>query len=309
METRELSRRDFARLAGAGLFVFFDSGLAQEPNRIPRRVSAPTNFNAFLKIGEDGRVECLVGKVELGQGAMTSLAQVLAEELDVAFDSVDVVMGDTNLCPYDMGTFGSMTTPFLVPPLRKAAAEARAVLLAMAAERLGAPVERLRVKNGVVTDSAGAGPSVSYARLVEGKRIEKHLAEYRRQAGRRVSDHRAIAAPQGRAGQGDREGALRGRPTAGRPAARVRAASAGARRKVPERGHLGGREGARRAGGERWRSGGRAPRAARRGRGCAREGEGRVRFPAGASRRKDDLRPPPEDRAAASSGRRERRPG
>jgi len=176
MATQEFSRRDFARLAGAGLFVFFDTGRAQEPNRIPRRVAAPTDFNAFLKIGEDGRVECLVGKVELGQGPMTSLAQVLADELDVAFDSVDVVMGDTDLCPYDMGTFGSMTTPFLVPTVRKAGAEARAVLLAMAAERLGAPVERLRVKNGVVTDSAGAGSSVTYALLVEGKRIERHLA-------------------------------------------------------------------------------------------------------------------------------------
>ena len=176
MDNREFSRRDFAKLAGAGLFVFFDTAQAQEPNRIPRRVSAPTDFNAFLKIAEDGRVQCLVGKVELGQGAMTSLAEVLAEELDVAYDSVDVVMGDTDLCPYDMGTFGSMTTPFLVPLVRKAGAEARAVLLAMAAERLGAPVERLRVKNGVITDSAGAGSSVTYARLVEGKRVEKHLA-------------------------------------------------------------------------------------------------------------------------------------
>jgi isoquinoline 1-oxidoreductase len=184
MESREVSRRDFARLAGAGLFVFFRTEVveAQEPERISARPAAPTDFNAFLKIGEDGRVQCLVGKVELGQGAMTSLAQVLAEELDVAFDSVDVVMGDTDLCPYDMGTFGSMTTPLLVPVLRKAGAEARAVLLAMAAERLGAPVERLRVKNGVIADTAGAGAgagagaSVTYARLVEGKRIEKHLA-------------------------------------------------------------------------------------------------------------------------------------
>ncbi len=155
METRELNRREFAQLTGAGLFVFFHAELAraQEPARIPGRVSTPSDFNAFLKIGEDGRVQCFVGKVELGQGAMTSLAQVLAEELDVAFDSVDVVMGDTDLCPYDMGTFGSMTTPLLVPVVRRAGAEARAVLLAMAAERLSVPVERLHVKNGVI-----AGP-------------------------------------------------------------------------------------------------------------------------------------------------------
>jgi isoquinoline 1-oxidoreductase len=171
METRELSRRQFAQLAGAGLFVSFHVGIA--PAQESRRGAAPTDFNAFLKIGADGRVTCLVGKVELGQGAMTSLAQVLAEELDVAFDSVDVVMGDTDLCPYDMGTFGSMTTPLLVPVVRRAGAEARAVLLAMAAERLHVPAERLRVQNGVIT---GAGAPVSYGQLVEGQRIEKHLA-------------------------------------------------------------------------------------------------------------------------------------
>jgi nicotinate dehydrogenase subunit B len=178
METGELSRREFWRLTGGGLFVLFRTELvrAQEPAQIRGREATPTDFNAFLKIGEDGRVQCLVGKVELGQGAMTSLAQVIAEELDVAYDSVDVVMGDTDLCPYDMGTFGSMTTPLLTPVVRRAGAEARAVLLAMAAERLGAPVERLRVKNGVVTDPSKAGASVSYGRLVEGRRIEKHLA-------------------------------------------------------------------------------------------------------------------------------------
>jgi isoquinoline 1-oxidoreductase len=178
MSTRELSRREFAQLTGTGLFVFFHSDLlrAQEPARIPRRAATPTDFNAFLKIGEDGRVECLVGKVELGQGAMTSLAQVLAEELDVSYDSVDVVMGDTDLCPYDMGTFSSMTTPLLVPVVRRAGAEARAVLLAMAAERLGVPAGRLRVSKGVISDPSKPGASLTYARLVEGKRIEKHLA-------------------------------------------------------------------------------------------------------------------------------------
>jgi isoquinoline 1-oxidoreductase len=104
---------------------------------------------------------------------MNSLAQVLAEDLDVSFDSVDVVMGDTDLCPYDMGTFGSMTTPLLVPSVRRAAAEARAVLLAMAAERLNVPVDRLRVNNGFINNGS---KSVTYGKLVEGRRIEKHLA-------------------------------------------------------------------------------------------------------------------------------------
>ena len=85
---------------------------------------------------------CLVGKVEMGQGAMTSLPQLVAEELDVPLASVDIVMGDTDLCPWDMGTFGSLSIRQFGPVLRAAAAEAKAVLLQMAAERLQAPVER-----------------------------------------------------------------------------------------------------------------------------------------------------------------------
>jgi nicotinate dehydrogenase subunit B len=85
-----------------------------------------------------------------------------------------VVLSDTDLCPYDMGTFGSMNVPVLGPALRAAGAEARAVLLQMAAERLGAPADSLRVKNGMVTNAA-SGKQVTYAQLVEGKRIERHL--------------------------------------------------------------------------------------------------------------------------------------
>ncbi|HKB55636.1 MAG TPA: molybdopterin cofactor-binding domain-containing protein, partial [Ramlibacter sp.] len=81
---------------------------------------------------------------------------------------------DTDLCPWDMGTFGSLSIRQFGPVLRGAAAEARAVLLQMAAERLQAPVERLEVKSGLVTDRQ-QGKQVSYAELVQGQRIERHL--------------------------------------------------------------------------------------------------------------------------------------
>jgi isoquinoline 1-oxidoreductase len=170
-------RRDFFAVAGSGLFVFFNADLDafQEPARLPGRQAGPTDLNAYLRIGADGRVTCLVGKVELGQGSMTALAQLLAEELDVPFDSVDMVMGDTDLCPYDMGTFGSMCIRYLGPILRAAGAEARAVLLQLAAEQLQAPAERLQVKAGVIIDPAAQGQSVTYAQLVQGKRIERHI--------------------------------------------------------------------------------------------------------------------------------------
>ena len=90
------------------------------------------------------------GKIEMGQGVITSLAQMLADELDVSLDSVHMIMGDTALCPWDRGTFGSMTTRFFGPPFRAAAAEAKAVLVELAAEKLGVPKDRLKTMNGTV---------------------------------------------------------------------------------------------------------------------------------------------------------------
>ena len=171
------SRRELLALAGPGLFLSFgvDWLAAQEPARLPVRQGYPTDLNAYLRITPDGRVTCFSGKVELGQGAMTVLAQILAEELDVAYDSVDVVLGDTELCPYDMGTFGSMNVRNFGPALRGAGAEAKAILLQMAGEQLHAPAARLQVKGGVVTDPATPGKSVTYGQLVQGKRIERHI--------------------------------------------------------------------------------------------------------------------------------------
>jgi nicotinate dehydrogenase subunit B len=174
----DLTRRDFLALTGSGLFVLFWIGPAdafQEPARIPARQGYPSDFNAYLKIGADNRVTCFVGKVELGQGAMTSLAMLLAEELDVALDSVDMVMGDTDVCPWDMGTFGSLSIWQFGPVLRAAGAEARAVLLQMAGEALQTPAAQLQVKSGVVTKVGDTTKQVTYGQLVQGKRIERHL--------------------------------------------------------------------------------------------------------------------------------------
>lgn len=165
MKPDDLSRRDF--LAGPGLLLLLPSAPVEAFQ------GYPDDFNAYLHIGADGRVACLVGKVELGQGSMTALAQLLADELDVALDSVDMVMGDTGRCPWDMGTFGSLSIRQFGPVLRAAAAEARAVLLQMASERLKTPVEKLHVETGVVTGQGSA--RVSYAELVQGKRIERRL--------------------------------------------------------------------------------------------------------------------------------------
>jgi len=174
-----ITRREFLKLTGGGIIVFFSVGEAwpfQEETRQRRRgFDYPEDFNAYLRIHEDGRVSCFTGKIEMGQGVITSLAQELAEELDVSLDTVDMVMGDTDLCPWDMGTFGSMTTRFFGPALRAAAAEARAVLIEIAADYLKIPRNRLTAKDGVVFDKTQRKTKVTYAELAQGKKIERHL--------------------------------------------------------------------------------------------------------------------------------------
>jgi len=178
---RGVSRRDFLKATGSGIFIYFSVGevplLQREAQSRGASPGLPSDFNAFLKIGENGRVSCFTGKIEMGQGPITSLAQELADELDVALEAVDMVMGDTDLCPWDMGTFGSMTTRFFGPPLRAAAAKARQVLLELASENLGVPVVHLAVENGVVFDKANTAHHVLYGQLARGKRIERQVTQ------------------------------------------------------------------------------------------------------------------------------------
>jgi isoquinoline 1-oxidoreductase len=173
----QINRREFFKIAGGGIFILFTiKDMSVFAQQRPQQ-SLPSDFNAFLKIGEDGRVTCFTGKIEMGQGIITSLAQMLADELDVTLDDVDMVMGDTDLCPWDMGTFGSMSTRFFGPPLRKAGAEGRMILLQLASEELKVPVNNLATDNGIVSDKKNKNKKVTYAQLAKGKRIAKKPTE------------------------------------------------------------------------------------------------------------------------------------
>lgn len=175
-----MDRRELLKLVGGGILILFTAGEsfveAQQGRGGRFGQPLPEDFNAFLRIGADGRVACFTGKIEMGQGVVTSLAQMLAEELDVPLTVVDMVMGDTDLCPWDMGTFGSMSTRFFGPALQAAGAEARQVLLVLASERLKVPVDRLAVEQGTVYDRGEKANRVTYAQLAQGRRIERHLA-------------------------------------------------------------------------------------------------------------------------------------
>ena len=168
-----LDRRDFLKTIGGGIVILFFAGDEAEAQRGRRRL--PDDPNAFLRIGEDGRVTCTTGKIEMGQGIITSLAQMLADELNVPMDSVDMIMGDTDLCPYDGGTHGSRTTRYFGPPLRAAAAEARGVLLELGAEHFNVPRSQLDTKDGVVFDTSNNQKRVTYAQLTQGKKITRRL--------------------------------------------------------------------------------------------------------------------------------------
>jgi len=170
-----LDRRDFLKMVGGGIIVFFTCDASELFAQEGRGPSYPTDFNAYLRIAENGKVTVFSGKIEMGQGVITSLAQEAADELGVALESIEMIMGDTDLCPYDSGTYGSMSTRFFGPAVRAAAAEAKGVLLDLAAERLKVPRKNLTVENGVVFVTADKKSRVTFGQLAKGQKITRKL--------------------------------------------------------------------------------------------------------------------------------------
>jgi nicotinate dehydrogenase subunit B len=172
-----IPRRDFFRLLGGGVLIFFRPWDLFDLSALPPQQarSLTKDYNAFVHISEDGTVTCYTGKIEMGQGIITSLPQMMADELNVALEKVKLVMGDTDLCPYDAGTWGSQTTRSFGPSMRAALAEARGVLLQLASEQFGVPVSQLEVTEGVITDTKNQKNKVTYSQLTKGKKIEKYL--------------------------------------------------------------------------------------------------------------------------------------
>jgi nicotinate dehydrogenase subunit B len=169
-----LNRRHFMKQMGGGIVVACSIVNTHDATGQRRDPSQAPDFTAYIKIDEDGRVTCYTGKAELGQGITTSLAQITAEELDAPLDAVTVIAGDTDLCPYDAGTWGSQSIRGYAPALRAAAAEARAVLLELAAEKLSAPKASLTIKDGHIL-AANNGKQVNFGQLAQGQNIAREL--------------------------------------------------------------------------------------------------------------------------------------
>jgi nicotinate dehydrogenase subunit B len=128
----------------------------------------------LLSLWDDGQIIALNGHVDLGTGIRTALAQIVAEELDVALERVHMVLGDTARAPNQGPTIASSSIQIHAVPLRQAAAQARAFLVARAAERLGLPADALATRDGRVLPRE-AGEGVSYGELVRGSRFELRL--------------------------------------------------------------------------------------------------------------------------------------
>jgi nicotinate dehydrogenase subunit B len=175
----DLDRRDFFKFLGAGVVVVSilkPAIVAQESGggRQRRGESLPQQIDAWLHVGESGKVTVYTGKVEVGQNIRTSLSQAVAEELHVPIEQIEMVMGDTQFTPFDMGTFGSRTTPTMNLQLRKVAAAARDALIGIAAAQWKTDPNHLVAERGKVSDPQN-NRSLEYAALTKGQQLTQTL--------------------------------------------------------------------------------------------------------------------------------------
>src|SRR6266498_1035640 len=181
----QFKRRDFIKFFGGGILMIMpltnllaqegqretgDSGRGESNQRVPNEIGA------WIHIDENGGVTVYTGKVEMGQNIRTSLAQAVAEELHVPVSMIHLVMGDTDLTPFDMGTFGSRTTPTMAPQLRKAAAAAREVLIELAAQRLNVEPNTVRIVNAQFVNH-DKSKTLTFADVAKGQQLLKVIPE------------------------------------------------------------------------------------------------------------------------------------
>ena len=170
-----VKRREFFKILGGGIAVTFVASKSIA-SVLTEEKQPEDQIGAWIHIGENGNVTIYTGKAEVGQNIRTSLAQIVAEELEVPMDKISLVMGDTALTPYDRGTFGSLSTPIMGPKLRKAAASAREVLIDIASEEWKADKADLFVEKGEVKNRK-TKQVINIGKLVKGKELIKPVNE------------------------------------------------------------------------------------------------------------------------------------
>lgn len=144
-------------------------------------------LDSWLAVMQDGSITMFTGKVDIGTGTRTALAQIVADELDVPFDQITMAMGDTAKTVDQGRTVGSSTIPRGGAQLRQAAAAARLQLLKLASVQLGVPAEQLTVRDGVVSVSGNPAQKISYGELIGGKRFNVRITAKGYQAAMNVA--------------------------------------------------------------------------------------------------------------------------
>ena len=177
----DLDRRDFLKGFSLGIvfIVPLTSALAQQRGESGRggfNQGLPNDVGAWIHLDEDGQVNVFTGKVEVGQNTRTTLTESVADELHVPMSSVRLVMGDTDVVPFDMGTFGSRSTPTMVPQLRKAAAAAREMLIAMAADQLKVAPADLRIIDARFVNH-DKSKTLTLAEVAKGRKLVKVIPD------------------------------------------------------------------------------------------------------------------------------------
>ena len=178
-----LDRRDFIKTFGLGILFIVPTARARAQERQQGESgrgrfdnNLPQQIDAWIHIDETGKVTVLTGKVEFGQNIRTSLTQAVAGELHVPISSIQLLMGDTDLVPFDMGTFGSRTTPTMAPQLRRAAAAAREILISMAAQQLQLPSNDVRLVDAQFVNH-DKSKTLTLAEVAKGRKLVKVIPE------------------------------------------------------------------------------------------------------------------------------------
>jgi nicotinate dehydrogenase subunit B len=176
-------RRDFLKAFGIGIVFIVPLGraIAQqrgqgESGRGGGNERQPSDIGAWIHIDEDGGVSVFTGKVEMGQNIRTSLAQAVADEVHVPVGTIRMVMGDTDLTPFDRGTFGSLSTPTMAPQLRRAAAAAREALIEMAALQLSVEPASVKIVDARFVNH-DKSKSLSLADVARGQKLVKVIPD------------------------------------------------------------------------------------------------------------------------------------
>jgi CO/xanthine dehydrogenase Mo-binding subunit len=191
MKKFDSNRREFLKQGGAIVvgFSLASGGLAQQLATKPALPGSLNNnrmLDGWLRIGADGKVTVFTGKVELGQGILTALAQIAAEELDIGYERVEMVSADTSRSPDEGMTAGSQSVEYSGTALRYAAAEAREILLQLAAVRFGVAADKLTVSDGTVSAGAAKATYWELARDADFKREATALAKPKSPAQHRI---------------------------------------------------------------------------------------------------------------------------